>query len=391
MDKTADIVIIGGGIIGLSIAYYLAVKKAGRIVLFEKGQLGEGSTSRCVGGIRTQFSTEMNIRFSLESLKTFEQFREEFGVNPEFKKIGYLFLAATEHEIGVFKENVALQRKFNIPVEFLSPNEIRSRWPHLRTDDVLGGTFCSWDGYAGSSEILSGFAKGAKRAGVKIFEGMEIVGISLSKGRIQSVKTKDEEIFTPVVVNAGGPYAASIGEMAGVKIPVKPLRRQIFVTAPFHLTDHRVPLTIDFHRGWYFRQEGNGLLLSGPLDREPSFNLNIDYKAMAETSENAMYRVPSLEKARIARGWAGLYEISPDHHAILGKVPEVEGLILANGFSGHGFQHSPAVGKVISELIADGEASTIDISPFHIERFEKGELIEEPMTAFTPLEIPVLL
>ena len=382
MDKTADIVIIGGGIIGLSIAYYLAAKKAGRIVLFEKGQLGEGSTSRCVGGIRAQFSTEINIRFSLESLKTFEQFKEEFGVNPEFKKIGYLFLAATEQEIGVFKENVALQRKFNIPVEFLSPDEIRVRWPYLRTDGILGGTFCPWDGYAGPSEILSGFAGGARRAGVKIFEGIEIIRLSLTKGKIQSVKTKDEEVFTPVVVNAGGPYAASVGEMAGIKIPVKPLRRQIFVTAPFPLTHQPVPLTIDFHRGWYFRQEGKGFLLSGPLDREPSFNLSIDYGAMAEASENAMYRVPSLEKARIARGWAGLYEISPDHHAVLGTVPEVEGFILANGFSGHGFQHSPAVGKVISELIAYGKASTIDISPFHIERFAKGELIEEPMTAF---------
>jgi sarcosine oxidase subunit beta len=382
MEKKADVVIIGGGIVGLSIAYYLALRGAGKIVLFEKGQLGEGSTSRCVGGIRTQFSTEINIRFSLESLKTFEQFEEEFGVDPEFKRIGYLFLATTEWEIGAFRENIKLQRKFNIPVEFLSPDEIRSRWPYLRTDDILGGTFCSWDGYAGPSEVLSGFVNGAKRAGVKICEGMEMMGISLARGRIHSVKTKDEEIFTPVVVNAGGPHAASVGEMAGIKIPVKPLRRQIFVTAPFHVTNGPIPLTIDFHRGWYFRREGNGLLLSGPIDPEPSFNLNTDYKAMAETSENAMYRVPALEKARIARGWAGLYEISPDHHAILGKVPEVEGLILANGLSGHGFQHSPAVGKVISELITDGEARTIDISSLSIERFEKGELVLEPLTAF---------
>jgi len=382
MGKKADVVIIGGGIVGLSIAYYLALRRAGKIVLFEKGQLGEGSTSRCVGGIRTQFSTEINIRFSLESLKTFEQFKEEFGVDPEFKRIGYLFLATTEWEIEAFRENIKLQRKFNIPVEFLSPDEIRSRWPYLRTDDILGGTFCSWDGYAGPSEVLSGFVNGAKRAGVKICEGMEIIGISLARGRIHSVKTKDEEIFTPVVVNAGGPRAASIGEMAGIKIPVKPLRRQIFITAPFHVTNGPIPLTIDFHRGWYFRKEGNGLLLSGPIDPEPSFNLNTDYKAMAETSENAMYRVPALEKARIARGWAGLYEISPDHHAILGKVPEVEGLILANGLSGHGFQHSPAVGKVISELITDGDARTIDISSLSIERFEKGELVLEPLTAF---------
>jgi len=382
MERTADVVIIGGGIVGLSIAYHLALRKAGKILLFEKGQLGEGSTSRCVGGIRSQFSTEINIRFSLESLKTFRQFKEEFGVDPEFRRIGYLFLATEEREKRIFGEIVELQRKFGIPVEFLDSDEIGRRWPYLRTDDVLGGTFCGWDGYAGPGEVLSGFVKGAKREGVRIYEGTEVTGISLARGKIQGVKTKEDEISTSVIVNAGGPYAASIGEMAGVQVPVKPLRRQIFVTAPFHLTDHPVPLTIDFHRGWYFRREGDGVLLSGPLDLEPSFNLNTEYEAMAEASENAVYRVPLLEKARIARGWAGLYEISPDHHAILGRVPDVEGFILANGFSGHGFQHSPAVGEVISELITDGKAVTIDIASLSIERFDKGELMLEPMTAF---------
>jgi sarcosine oxidase subunit beta len=382
MEKTADVVIIGGGIVGLSIAYHLALKKAGRILLLEKGQLGEGSTSRCVGGIRTQFSTKINIHFSLESLKTFEQFEEEFGVNPEFKRIGYLFLASIDEEMEIFRKNVKLQKEFNIPVELLDPDEIQTRWPFLRMDDILGGTFCTWDGYAGPSEVLSGFTIGAKRGGVKIYEGKEVMGVCLANGKIRSVKTKEEEISTPVVVNAGGPYAASIGEMVGIKIPVRPLRRQIFITAPFHLAHSPTPLTIDFHRGWYFRQEGDGLLLSGPLDLESSFNLNIDYEAMAETCENAIYRVPALEKARIARGWAGLYEISPDHHAILGEVREVKGFILANGFSGHGFQHCPVIGKVISELIVDGKASTIDISSLFIERFEKGELMMEPMTAF---------
>jgi sarcosine oxidase subunit beta len=382
MEKTADVVIIGGGVVGVSIAYHLALRKAGKIILLEKGQLGEGSTSRCVGGIRTQFSTEINIQFSLESLKRFEKFEDEFGVNPEFKRIGYLFLATTETEIRVFKENVKLQKKFGIPVEFLNSDEIERRWPYLRMDDILGGTFCSWDGYAGPSEVLSGFAAAAKRAGVKIYEGTEATGVSLEDGKVSGVGTKAEEISTPIVVNAGGPFASLIGEMIGTKIPVKPLRRQVFVTAPYHLTDQPIPLTIDFHRGWYFRPEVDGFLLSGPLDLEPSFNTNIDYEAMAEASENAIYRVPALEKARIARGWAGLYEISPDNHAILGKVPEVEGFILANGFSGHGFQHSPAVGKVIAELIVEGKSKTIDISPLSIERFEKGELILEPMTAF---------
>jgi sarcosine oxidase subunit beta len=217
---------------------------------------------------------------------------------------------------------------------------------------------------------------------VRIYEGVEAKEILVDKGRVTGVRTNGGEISSPVVVNAGGPYASLVAEMAGLCIPVKPLRRQVFVTAPFHLTDQTIPLTIDFHRGWYFRQEVDGFLLSGPLDREPSFNTNTDYEAMVEASENAIYRVPTLEKAQIARGWAGLYEISPDNHAILGKVPGLEGFILANGFSGHGFQHSPAVGKVISELILEGKATTIDISSLSIDRFERGELILEPMTAF---------
>lgn len=382
MKETADIVIIGGGIIGLSIAYCLAKMRAGKIILLEKGQLGEGSTSRCVGGIRTQFSTEINIRFSLESLKTFEQFEEEFGVPSEFKRIGYLFLAKTVEELRIFKKNIELQRKFGLPVEFIDRDEIQRRWPYLRTDDLLGGTYCRLDGYAGPHEVLSGFIKGAKRAGVKIYEGKEVIGISLSKGKVTGVKTMKEEIHSPTVVNAGGAYAASIGRMAGIEIPVKPLRRQIFITAPFHLSDKIIPLTIDLHQGWYFRKELDGFLLSGPLDQEPSFNLNIDYEAMAKASEDAIHRVPAFKDARLAMGWAGLYEISPDQHAILGKVPEVDGFILANGFSGHGFQHSPAVGRVIAELIVHGEATTIDISPLSIERFKKGERILEPMTAF---------
>jgi sarcosine oxidase subunit beta len=249
MEKTADVVIVGGGIIGVSIAYHLALKKAGRIILLEKGQLGEGSTSRCVGGIRTQFSTEINILFSLESVKAFERFEEEFGIDPEFKRIGYLFLATTELEIEIFKANVKLQRRLGIPVELLNPDEIKARWPYLRVDDILGGTFCPWDGYAGPNEVLSGFVSGAKRAGVRIYEGAEVVGISMMRAKVQGVKTRLEEISTPMIINAGGPFASSIGEMAGVEIPVKPLRRQIFITAPNRSIDDRFSPRMVFPSG----------------------------------------------------------------------------------------------------------------------------------------------
>jgi sarcosine oxidase, subunit beta len=382
MEKTADIVIVGGGIIGVSIAYHLALNKAGRILVLEKGRAGEGSTARCLGGIRTQFSTEIHIRFALESRRRFEGFKEEFGIDPEWKRIGYLFLATTDREGAVFRENTALQRRWGIPVDFLNAEQVSGRWPYLRTNDLTAATFCPWDGYAGVHEVFSGLLQGAKRCGVRISEGEEVTGFTIRGGKVVAVSTRNQEISTEIVVNAAGPYAGEVGKMAGVEIPVKPLRRQIFATAPFHLTDAAVPLTIDFHRGWYFRAEVDGYLLSGPIDKEPSFNLNIDYESMAEASENAMYRVPDFERARVARGWAGLYEISPDNHAILGQAPALKGFFLANGFSGHGFQHSPAVGRVMSELILNGKASTIDISALSLDRFERNELIQEPLTAF---------
>ncbi len=381
MEKTADIVIIGGGIIGTSIAYHLARKKAQGVVLLEKGFLGEGSTAKCAGGIRAQFSTEINIRFSLESLNTWNHFQEIMGTELDFKKVGYLFLAASDEEWTVFQNNSDLQHRFGIPVELLSPQEIQYRWPYLRVDDLKGGTFCAWDGYAGPYEALSGFTRGARQGGVKIYEQTEVLRILRKGNRVAGVRTPRGDIASPIVVNAAGPFAGEVGKMAGAEVPVQPFRRQLFFTRPFSHIPDPIPLVIDFHRGWYFRREGAGLLISGPKDDFPSFNLNVDYEAMVEVARNSMHRVPVMEKAEIDRGWAGSYEISPDNHAILGEFPGLRGFFLANGFSGHGFQHSPAVGKVMAELIL-GEKPGIDISCLSLERFAKGELIREPLTAF---------
>lgn len=381
MEKTAEIVIVGGGIIGTSIAYHLAQKKARGVVLLEKGMLGEGSTAKCAGGIRAQFSTEINIRFSLESSKTWDHFGEIMEAELDFKKVGYLFLATTEEEWAVFKTNSELQHNFGIPSELLSPKEIQHRWPYLRVDDLRGGAFCARDGYAGPYEALSGFARGARKGGVKIFEGIEVTQILRDGNRVAGVRTPRGDISSPIVINAAGPHAGEVGKMAGVEVPVQPYRRQLFFTGPFPHIPDPIPLVIDFHRAWYFRREGAGLLISGPKDNFPSFNLNVDYDAMVEAAENSIYRVPVLEKAAIDRGWAGSYEISPDNHAILGEFPGLKGFFLANGFSGHGFQHSPAVGRVMAELIL-GEKPSIDISSLSIERFARGELIREPLTAF---------
>jgi sarcosine oxidase subunit beta len=381
MEKTADIIIIGGGIIGASIAFHLTGKGTEGIILLEKGMIGEGSTAKCVGGIRTQFSTEVNIRFSLESLKTWDRFSEITGVDLGFKKVGYLFLATTENEWRIFQANTHLLRTFSIPVELLSAEEIQHRWPYLKVDDLRGGTFCPWDGYAGPYEALTGFIKGARQGGAKIYEGTEVQQILQERGRIVGVHTSRGTIAAPIVINAAGPQAAEVGKMAGVEVPVKPYRRQIFFTAPFPWIPESIPLVIDFHRGWYFRREGQGLLLSGPKDDFPSFNTNVDYDAMVEVAENSVARVPVLEKAEINRGWAGSYEISPDNHAILGEAPGVKGLFLANGLSGHGFQHSPAVGRVMADLIL-GDQPFMDVSCLSLDRFRQGRPLQEPLTAF---------
>jgi sarcosine oxidase subunit beta len=382
MKKTADIVIIGAGIIGVSIAYYLGKMGATNVILFDKDLIGMGSTGLCAGGIRRQWSTEVNMHFALKAFEVFQNFEEEFGASPEFHQIGYLFLARDEEELETFRKNIELQNRFGVPSKLLTREEVKKGWAFLNLEDVSGGAFCHTDGYAGPSEVTNAIAKAARGYGVKIFEKTEVTSIEVRGNRIVSVTTKEGSVETRTVVNAAGPYAANVGKLAGVEIPVSPIRRQLFVTDPFDKIPPSVPLTIDHKQNFYFRREGDCVLLSGPQDDKPSFNLTTDFDAMVVTAEKAMHRVPVFEKANIARGWAGLYEISPDNHAILGKVPGVEGLILAVGFSGHGFQHGPAAGMAIAELIWKGKSETIDITPLALSRFKEGKAIKESLTAF---------
>ena len=275
MEKTADVIIIGGGIIGTAIAAFLSQKKIGTIVLLEKGMLGEGSTSRCAGGIRCQFTTSINIRFSLLSLKIFENFRDLFGKDPEFHPSGYLFLASNEKEFSGLKDGASLQRSFGIEVEIMSPKEIKNRWPFLSVEDLSGGTFCARDGYAGPYEVLQGYVKKAREQGVRIYEGCEVTQILTQSGKVRGVKTiHGDTISSPIIVNAAGPYAGIVAEMAGASIPVHPLKRQLFTTAPFHHLPREIPLTIDLHVGWYIRREGSGFLISGPQNKAYGFSLS---------------------------------------------------------------------------------------------------------------------
>jgi sarcosine oxidase subunit beta len=382
MKKTADIVIIGAGIIGVSIAYYLGKMGAKNVVVLEKDHICEGSTALCAGGIRRQYTSDIAMQFAQKSFEVFQNFKEEFDVDPQFHPVGYLFLATSLEEWDIFQQNVAFQNKYNVPSQILTQEEIGKRWPYLNTEDVYGGAFCDTDGYASPHEITHAIAKKARTLGIDIFEETEVKNIEVRHDRVVSVTAGEYRVETPIVVNAAGPYAENVGRLAGIHIPVKPIRRQLFITDPFDQLPESVPLTIDHKQNFYFRREGKTVLLSGPQDEIPSFNLNTDFDSMVETAEKAMYRVPVFENTNIARGWGGLYEISPDNNAILGKVPEIGGLILANGFSGHGFQHGPATGMVIAEVIVNGRTETIDIEKLSYERFRKGELIKESLTAF---------
>jgi sarcosine oxidase subunit beta len=383
LPQKTDVLIIGGGIIGTSIAYYLCKKGVNDVLLLEKSLLGSGATGKCVGGIRTQFSTKINIEFSRLSRKVFDHFELEFDVDPEFHPVGYLFLAARNDQWKILNENARLMKAMGLKVELLEPFEIQDRWPFLRVDDLLGGSYSAMDGFAGPYEVLRGFTSKARHLGAVIREGIEVTGIQTKKGRVHAVETSTgERVITPIVINAAGPHAARVAAMAGLDLPVRPLRRQLYYTDPFEDMPPRLPMVIDLEYGWYMRREGQGLLLAGPQDSKSSFNQEIDFEGQEWTARRSLHRVPILEHSKIAGGWAGLYEISPDHHAIIGSFPELSGFICANGFSGHGFQHSPAAGILVAELIVDGEAEMLDIHPLRPQRFREEDLIFEPLTAF---------
>lgn len=378
--ETADIVVIGGGIVGCSVAYHLRKQGGRSVALLEKDLICFGSTGKSAGGIRVQFSSAVNIRLSLESLKIFQNFRQEFGVDPGFRQTGYLFLATTEEELGAFRKNVALQQRFGIPVEILGPEEIARRLPVVRVDDLAGGTFCPWDGHASPHEVTHALAAEARRLGARIHEGRAVTEVAVEGRRVVALETSAGPIACGAAVICAGPYAGHVGAMAGVDLPIKPYRRQLFVTKPLPGLPEFLPLTIDFHRGWYFRREGEGILFSGPKDADSSFNTHVDWEDLEAIVATALHRLPLLAKAEVLRGWGGSYDITPDHNPILGALPSVQGLYVAAGFSGHGFMHGPIAGRLMADLIL-GATPSIDISPFAADRFARGAALPEPLTA----------
>ncbi|MGE5265415.1 MAG: NAD(P)/FAD-dependent oxidoreductase [Acidobacteriota bacterium] len=380
LPRSADIVVIGGGCMGTSTAYHLAQRGAGKVLLLEREKfLGMGSTGRNAGGVRYQFSTEVNVRLSLYSLEVISNFQDLFGISADYRPIGYLFLLTTPEEVATFKANVDMQQRVGVPsVQYLERDEIARLVPKVNLDRVLGGTLCPRDGLADPNSVTQGFAKAALGAGALVETDTTVTGIKLEAGRIAGVVTNRGEIATRAVVNCAGPWAASIGEMAGLKIPILPVRRQFFTTdaVPEFPRDH--VFTIEFATSLYFHPEGPGILvgMSNP-DEKPGDTYAIDEEFHLKTLERAVYRLPLIEHARVTRQIAGLYEVTPDGHPVLGPAMDVAGFYIAAGFSGHGFQHSPATGKVMSEIILDGASRTIDVSMLDLARFDQGRLIRE--------------
>jgi sarcosine oxidase subunit beta len=386
--ETADVVIIGGGIVGASIAYHLAEAGCSNVTVVERGrEQGLGSTGRATGGVRAQFYTSLNIRMSLYSIDFFSRFEEATAHKSGYQPNGYLFVATTERHLDYLKETGERQRAAGLrAVEFVRPEEIAEMVPQLRTDDILGGSYCPTDGLIEPLSVMHGFTARALERGVRLWLDTEVTGIEVEGGAVSGVKTTRGRISTRAVVNASGAWAAEVARMAGLEIPVVPLRRQLVAARlPFDLPE-RLPMVIDMTDGFHFRRAPQadpspGLLLAWPDPLEtPGFKTDFDRAFIEKVTARAAYRAPLLARGMVvdeSRCRAGLYEMTPDHHAILGLAPGVGGLFLANGFSGHGVMHSPATGRIIADLIQHGETRVLDIKPLGAERFKEGRLIEE--------------
>lgn len=376
--RTAPVVIIGAGCIGAAIADHLSRRGVKGVVVLEKEPFaGAGSTSKAAGGVRAQFSTPLNVRISMMAIEQFERLPEEMGCDPVYFEVGYLFLLADEASWAAFQRQAEMQRGLGLPVDTLTPEQARGIVPELRIDDLVGATFCRKDGLGSPHEVTQLFVQHARELGARFEFGVPATGLVVEHGRVTGVRTAQGEISTPWVVNAAGPHAAEIAAWAGVNLPVVPVRRHCFTTEPLPLARLDLPMIVDMKSGVYMHRESGGMLLGlANRDEPPGFNTAVNWDLLEQVVEPAMWRVPALEAAEVSNGWAGLYETTPDHNAVLGPTPSAPGLMLANGFSGHGFMHSPAVGRLITEWILDGRPS-LDLTPLRLERFTESKAMVE--------------
>jgi sarcosine oxidase subunit beta len=379
LPKTAQVIVIGGGVMGASTAYHLAKKGCKDVLLLESEPFfGTGSTGRCAGGIRHQFSTDVNIQLSIKSLQMMNDLEEETGQAVDIKLVGYLIMASTEDQMTAFRANVERQHQHGVMTEIWSVDDIANRVPMMNTDGLIGATFYDKDGIADPSDVVQGYVKGARSLGATLLTDAAVTGITVEGGGVKAVQTAEGEVACEQVVIACGPWSGLVGKMVGVDIPITPELQQSAVTTPLDWVPDNFPFVIDFTQRLYFHIEGEGLLTGQSIvGRPPTFEQNVDPEWTVHAIEAAIKRMPPMAQAGLLNEWAGLYENTPDAHPVIGPIKAVEGLYMIGGFSGHGFMHGPVGGLLVAEQILDGKAQTVDVDVLRFERFEEGDLIEE--------------
>ena len=376
--KTASTVIIGGGVMGASTAHHLACRGLKDVVLIERERFfGIGSTGRCAGGIRYQFNTDVNIRLSNASLPMIDTFEEETGQSAMVQKCGYVFVLTCEKDLEIFRKSLELQHSLGVNTEWLDRDDIQKIADPCLFPDALAGTFNADEGLADPNSIVMGYVNSAQTRGVTCITDCCATEIILTNNKISKIKTSLGEIHTECVLNACGPWSAALGKTIGLEIPVFPLRRQWFVTDSITALPAEFPFVIDFSQSLYFHREGSGMLSGMSNPREIiGEDQSIDSEWELKHIEAAVKRMPMLENTCIRMRQAGLYEMTPDAHPIIGSTP-VEGFYVLTGFSGHGFMQGPVCGKLMSEILIDGVASTVDISMLGYNRFSENRPIKE--------------
>jgi len=382
VSQTAEVVIIGAGIVGSSIAYHLTAAGCRNVLVLEReSATGKGSTGKSMGGVRAQFSTPVSIQMSLYSIPFYASFEERLGYPCDYRPQGYLFCATSERHLAYLRANYEKQVQLGLKTaRLVEGSEIRERFPLLRVDDIVGGSFCSTDGFVDPYSAMNGFMAWAGDHGATLWKNTAVTGIITDERGIAGLETARGSVSTRKVVNCCGAWAAEVAKMAGIDLPVTPLRRMLVPSEPFDQFPHTAPMIIDMSNGFHFRSESRGFLLAwNDPEETPGFKTEFEPAFVEKILIRAADRVPVFADLPVnpKRAWAGLYEMTPDHHPILGEAPGVPGFFLANGFSGHGVMHAPATGKILSDLILTGTTDLIDASLLGLARFSEGRLIHE--------------
>ncbi|MFZ5595967.1 MAG: NAD(P)/FAD-dependent oxidoreductase [Bacillota bacterium] len=375
-----DVVIIGSGVIGLSIAYHLSLDNSLKVAVVDREKFPcAGSTAQCTGGIRHQFSNPVCVTMTKISLPYFKRFNADMEYPVYFRQRGYLFVSAKEENRPLFINNTRLLDDFGIPAYFFSPAELAARYPFLHSEDLIGGTYCPEDGYADPYGVTMGYFNQARKRGVQAFFQEEVTGVDVQGGAVKGIITSKRRINCGVLVNAAGPDLPGIGRMAGIDIPARPYRRQVYVCSPLGGIPGSTPLVVDLDTGFYLHAEKNGILLLGGTDRDtyPGTDTSVDWSLLDGFIEAAVGRIPALQEGSLEKAYVGIRSLTPDYLGLLGEHPAVKGFFIAGGFAGNGFMHSPAIGIISSQLILRGSCDLLDTSPLSPARVLSGSKAEK--------------